>query len=569
VAYSKKHLLVSFSRNNKFGDFMRSVSGLIIALLICANCYSQVNGVLSVNRVSLPLNNAGSLAEYQTACYDSSAFLYSGGFAFSGISSGNAFVNGVMPSLHIYDYRPGKTGDSLNQKNVLYSVAKSDPVFGPSWQKWKDAVELGAEFYDGNNDGIYNPVDLNGNGKWDTNEDRPVFYGDKNFWCVYSDGEKSSNRVFTNMMPQGVEIRQTVFAFNRASDTTDNAVYVKYSIKNSSNNNWDSCCFSLFADVDLTSMQDNAGTDAALKSITAYAKNNGYPACFITNLQAPVQYIPGITFTDVNSNGVYDGGIDISLDTAYAYTGRESFRKYPGARNISDYSTFYFVSGDAVIGDPAVSTDLINYESAKLKSGLPLNPCTFGKGTVNGGALCDTINPKYIFSGNPVSNYGWLQKNPDGIYQLLNISPFTLRAQESKDLIFAYVLGKGDTWPASYTSAENHTQMIKRFFSQKIAMPYSGVESSQVRPSDFRLMQNFPNPFNPGTTISCNIPAKGYYTLKVYDMLGREVALLNSKILPAGEHSFYFDAKNKPSGIYIYRLTGDNVSISKKMMLVK
>ena len=548
---------------------MKIIYGFIISLLLCAGGYPQTSGVLNVNRISFPLNNAGMLAGDQTAFYDSSAFLYAGGFAFSGINNSVPFVCGVMPSSRISDYLPGRTGDSLNPKNILYTVSKSDPPFGSSWQMWKDAVELGADFYDGNNDGIYNPVDLNGNGKWDANEDRPVFYGDKNFWCVYSDGVKSSKRLFTNINPQGVEIRQTAFAFKNANDTTDNAVYIEYKIKNTSGNNWDSCYFSLFADVDLTPMQDYAGTNTAVKSITAYAKNSGYPACFITNLQAPVQYIPGVTFTDVNSNGVYDAGVDIPLDTASAYTGGENFHKYPGAKNISDYNTFYFVSGDAVIGDPSVSTDLINYQSAKLKSGLPLNPCSFVKGTVNGGALCDTINPKYIFAGNPVSNYGWLQKNPDGIYQLLNIGPFNLKAQESNSVIFAYVLGKGDTWQASYQAAENHTMMIRQAYKHNLAPTFTGIDSRGIAKMDYKLMQNYPNPFNPGTTNKCNIPLKGFYTLKVYNMLGEEVAVLNNKVLPEGEYSFYFDAKNKPSGIYVYRLTGDNINISRKMMLVK
>ena len=86
---------------------------------------------------------------------------------------------------------------------------------------------------------------------------------------------------------------------------------------------------------------------------------------------------------------------------------------------------------------------------------------------------------------------------------------------------------------------------------------------------NFTLQQNYPNPFNPVTTIKCNIAAEGKYQLKIYNVLGEEVSILNNGILSRGEHSFTFNAANLPSGVYIYRLTGINVNISKKMMLLK
>ena len=67
----------------------------------------------------------------------------------------------------------------------LQRVGSEDPPFGPSWLDWIDAVYLGADFYDGNNDGIYNPVDLNGNNQWDPNEDKPDLILDEAYWCVF------------------------------------------------------------------------------------------------------------------------------------------------------------------------------------------------------------------------------------------------------------------------------------------------------------------------------------------------------------------------------------------------
>jgi len=99
--------------------------------------------------------------------------------------------------------------------------------------------------------------------------------------------------------------------------------------------------------------------------------------------------------------------------------------------------------------------------------------------------------------------------------------------------------------------------------------PVVSVESSEQIPTEFILEQNYPNPFNPITIINFFLPREGLYTLKVYDILGREVATLISSFLQAGYHSVDFNAENLPSGVYIYRLETEKISLSKKMILVK
>jgi hypothetical protein len=88
-------------------------------------------------------------------------------------------------------------------------------------------------------------------------------------------------------------------------------------------------------------------------------------------------------------------------------------------------------------------------------------------------------------------------------------------------------------------------------------------------PVAFNLEQNYPNPFNPSTTIKFSIPENNFTTLKIYDLLGREVATLVKNNLISGRHEVTFDGKNYSSGIYVYVLSsGDNIS-SKKMLLIK
>jgi hypothetical protein len=86
---------------------------------------------------------------------------------------------------------------------------------------------------------------------------------------------------------------------------------------------------------------------------------------------------------------------------------------------------------------------------------------------------------------------------------------------------------------------------------------------------DFALSQNYPNPFNPTTKINFSVPSANYVDLRVYDILGREVKVLASKFVNAGEYEVEFDAKDLASGMYYYRLqSGENVAV-KKMTLVK
>ncbi|MEX2410817.1 MAG: T9SS type A sorting domain-containing protein, partial [Candidatus Paceibacterota bacterium] len=98
----------------------------------------------------------------------------------------------------------------------------------------------------------------------------------------------------------------------------------------------------------------------------------------------------------------------------------------------------------------------------------------------------------------------------------------------------------------------------------------TSVERGGDIPNSIKLEQNYPNPFNPTTKISFNMPKAQEVTLKVYDMLGREVAtLLNNEFAVSGQNSVTFDASNLASGVYIYRLHGDNFSYSKSMTLMK
>ena len=85
--------------------------------------------------------------------------------------------------------------------------------------------------------------------------------------------------------------------------------------------------------------------------------------------------------------------------------------------------------------------------------------------------------------------------------------------------------------------------------------------------SDFS--QNYPNPFNPSTNINFTLPNTEFVTLKIYDILGKEVKTIVNEELSAGNYTKTWDANNLSSGVYFYKLTAGKFTETKKMMLVR
>lgn len=104
-----------------------------------------------------------------------------------------------------------------------------------------------------------------------------------------------------------------------------------------------------------------------------------------------------------------------------------------------------------------------------------------------------------------------------------------------------------------------------------IILTRAGVADAPQRdlPAVARLQPNFPNPFNPSTSLSFSLPREGHVSLKVYDARGREVASVFEGTLPEGQHSFQWTADGLPGGVYLYRLQAGDHSETRKMSLVK
>jgi hypothetical protein len=168
---------------------------------------------------------------------------------------------------------------------------------------------------------------------------------------------------------------------------------------------------------------------------------------------------------------------------------------------------------------------------------------------------------KYDGNGNYYMDFVIPAPTLDSIYttqQIERIDIADLDGNGVMEIIPQYFLSKG--WPESWE--------YRSFFLKRNNL--SDIEDKEpVFPKEYRLYQNYPNPFNPTTKISWQSPLNGQQTLKVYDVLGREVATLVDEYREAGSYEIEFDATNLPSGMYIYRLQSGSYSDVKKMVLSK
>ena len=116
------------------------------------------------------------------------------------------------------------------------------------------------------------------------------------------------------------------------------------------------------------------------------------------------------------------------------------------------------------------------------------------------------------------------------------------------------------------TNIEGDTSIITTLKYTDIAV--SVREERGSTPMSFALAENYPNPFNPSTTIRYELPQKGFVTLKVYNLLGQEVATIVNQKPEAGSYQVQFDGTGLASGVYFYRVKAGDYVESKKLLLL-
>jgi hypothetical protein len=215
--------------------------------------------------------------------------------------------------------------------------------------------------------------------------------------------------------------------------------------------------------------------------------------------------------------------------------------------NLTDYSTFYYgvqygVSDSALAAEALSGGGFVNYKVELVDDQTGEILGTFDDVTFDSENILTYTNLAYEVNTQGIGN-----------------RTCRLRLIVDDDLDFNYAL---------VTGYDNEGSIGKRGFVQRTLNNIEVIET-------YDLAQNYPNPFNPSTIIKYQIPEDGVVTLKIFDILGKEVTTLVNEQKSVGKYELIFDASNLASGVYIYRIQvndpagGTGFTSSKKMMLLK
>ena len=165
---------------------------------------------------------------------------------------------------------------------------------------------------------------------------------------------------------------------------------------------------------------------------------------------------------------------------------------------------------------------------------------------------CKKFVVNYIISVNLLGSYSPLFKIPDTVW----IAENQWIVQETMPSVTTNPLGLGEIFIRG---------------TKKVLIPQNptGINDIQAKVNEFKLYQNYPNPFNPSTKIKFRISDLGLVSLKIYDVLGREVTTLVNEEKPAGTYEVTWNAANLPSGLYFYQIKAGSYTATKKLLLLK
>ncbi len=200
--------------------------------------------------------------------------------------------------------------------------------------------------------------------------------------------------------------------------------------------------------------------------------------------------------------------------------------------------------------------------------------CDYGIGrSTDGGKNWEIKNSGITKGGSPlpiiINSQGdifvGMNSSDGGVYRSKNNGENWELLNTTNEFLYARSLAL-DSQEYLYVGTGNQGVMKSKVST--LSFPTTKNDNSNI-PKTFFLGQNYPNPFNPTTTINYQLPTNNYVTLKVYDILGKEVTTLVNKEMNAGNHNVKFDAAKLSGGIYFYRLTAGSFSETKKLVIIK
>ncbi len=331
---------------------------------------------------------------------------------------------------------------------------------------------------------------------------------------------------------------------------------------------------------------------------------------FVDNTLSTIRSISGITAQDVQlSNGVGSSSMYVdALNTAtapfYFLTSNNlstyySLEKVTGLAEMhtgrqgvisADSVQFYFMLGDITIENNPIGFISLN-DSITINTKNDLNQCLLSSPiSINDNSqflysVCfgttDSLAAANLLGENGYVNFlvtlidestgevlGVLDDitfTPDNLTEYDNIS-YEVNTSGIGNRTVRLKLTVDNNFDALYslTDAMNDQDVLEKRASNMVDYN-NGIDLITT----YDMFQNYPNPFNPATTINYQLPKTGFVTIKIYDILGKEVATLVNEQKTQGRYSVNFDASRLASGVYIYQLRANDYVSSKKMLLLK
>jgi hypothetical protein len=433
----------------------------------------------------------------------------------------------------------GPVSRSDDERYRLYKVNRGDTL-SLDYVQWPG--DLGAPY-----------VDVNGNGSWDQGVDRPNLRGDQMIWTVLNDVNDTLHQRQGATAPIGVELQTLFYSFDREGPL-GNTMFIEWTLINKSDADYDSTFVGLFSDIDLGDAHDDLpGCDTTLA--LGYFYNGDDHDDLGTRGYGSLP--PAIGFTILKGSH-----LNSNLNRNERTKGRQATEDdslYFSSMVIMTNSFHELL--DPRDGSPEYAPRAFNFVQGRLGNGMPLR-------------RADSSIITFWVSGDPVAGTGDLPQNfplgpfaPYDYTMLMNLGPLTLPQGDTIEIAAALVISQGANRLESVTLLKNDVAWVRDFY---LAGGIVGVgEGGDALPKSFGLLQNYPNPFNPTTSIEYALPRGGHVALKVYNVLGGEVATLVDGEQGAGTFKTTWDASGLPSGVYFYRLTAGEHVQTRKMVLMK
>ncbi|MEO6695009.1 MAG: T9SS type A sorting domain-containing protein [Ignavibacteria bacterium] len=380
---------------------------------------------------------------------------------------------------------------------------------------------------------------------------KPIDYANQTMFYSYTDSYPESHiHLPGRTAPLKADIKQINFSFNQPEELK-NVIYQEFRIINRNSFQWTNAYINFYSDDDVGGASDDAsGIDTNLNLAYTYNSPENDPSYG----NAP----PAVGLMIIRSPLVTTGNLN---DTIFYCEGRRKRIKV-GFKEVKLNSTVVFTDDTA---EPRNHNELYNALRGLRNSGHEyINPTT-------------NQPTKFVYSGDPVTNNGWIYP-PLGSNAIFfqGFGPMNINPGDTQVIVIAQVIARGSSNINSITKLRETSVTAKQYYDNCFEDVVIGINNiSQNVPDDYYLSQNYPNPFNPITKINyeLRITPKGqanYVSLKVYDALGKEVAVLVNEKLNAGKYEVEFDGSNFASGIYFYSLFGNGELIAtKKMLLIK